>query len=582
MTVVGASVHQNGAVTVTNQETWAIAARLPASKLAGGTGTWAFAAFGQLGYLRVLAGGTGQATAEVALGDSSGPFLDAFTRVSFIDAPLQTPLRAHPWMFVRTYDTVLAGARGTWDGSKDVCIWARIALNGDPPASVAGSFNLAGISIYAFRINALTTNQWFADRYTPASPEANNVEASGFFNFHGSSTFGVFDTVGKEWLVFASTQYQPGIAQGAPLFQTVILPTGSFASVTPVLGCDLRAGSFARGPGSNPNRTFYNQGGARVFTVANTAMQLGVRGYDWLATAGQTSRLWKWECFAIRVDKLGFFQHVTKDSATAGRVFTDQPTFPPGYEALSSTRPYVADLEVLANGAFLNDEITGQTRSHIPLLWCNAPGVYLATPELATYTHHYTEGSNGIVGAQHKGVRADLLELRASWFQNPLDGVGTGASYKVTDFTLAAWIWENNPNFTSYPAAVVGPDIVIVPGYEAVSTASLPDFSIVPDVRYEEELLHPRNTFEAATGELYTWPRFAAPRRRFMLRWSGMTAAQRNTLLADFRASRSWRWKPVGESTNVALILVGRPKSDDVGVLHVVSAEFVEITYTGP
>lgn len=581
MTLVGASLHQNGAVIVTNQETWQITARLPASKLTGGTGSWSFVAFGNLGYLRVLAGGTGQATAEVALGDDQGPFLDAFSRVSFIDAPLQSPLRGHPWIFVRNYDTVLGGARGTWNGARDVCIWARIALNGDPPASVAGSFNLAGITIYAFRTNALAANQWFADRYTPVQPQFNNPESAGFRNLHGSSVVGCFDTVGKEWLVFASTQYQPGIAQGAPLFQTVVMPTGAFSGLVPLIGSDLRAGSFARGPGSNPARTFYNQGGARVFTVTNTATQIGVRGYDWLATIGQTSALWKWECFAIRTDALGFFQHVTKDSATAGRVFTDQPTWPPGYEAISSARPFVADLEVLSNGAFLNDEIPGQTRSHLPSLLTNAQGVYLTSSELATYTHHYSEGANAMIGAQHKGARPDLLEIRAGWIQNPLE-VGGGASYKVTDLTVAAWIWENNPNFANYPAAVVGPDVVIVPGYEALSTASLPDFSIVPDVRYEEETLHERNTFEASTGELYTWPRYAAPRRRFFLRWSGMTATQRNTLLADFRGTKGWRWKPVGESANVPLVLVGQPKSDDVGVLHVVSAEFVEVTYVGP
>lgn len=591
MTVVGTAVHQRQAVRVDSigslpGEGWSSVARIKGADLPGGTGQWAFACWGSLGHIEVLrSNGVGNATVEVGLGTQNGPFQDYVHRLLFTNGDLRGNLRAHPFFHVIVFHSSLAGGRGTWSSSNDLVLWARIALNGDPPGTVAGSFLVANVSLLAFRASAFAGTEFWADTFQPAAIQFNNPQASGFRNFHVSGTAGIFTTTGKEWLVFAMTRYAPGGTAGAPLFQTCVTPDGSTANFAPLLGVEGKHGSLPRGPGSNPSRTTYHHGGFRTFTVANTATQIGLRGYDYGNPSGQTAGVIRWEAFAVRTDKLGFFGKVQKDQPAVALIFNDWTNPTPVFEPSEYARPFFADLHVLLQAAWDNDEIPTQTMSHCPIVGSNLGSLPQGRGDaLFHLTAHPTEGIPGPFGLVIPSLRPDLVQLKGLYLQNPLEGNSQGAFRKPADFILCSWSWENDPNYVPFPATLPGPDVVVVPGREAPATAGLPTLPSQPETSYEEGLEAVLHELRPLSGEVLTWPKFLGARRAFTLRWSAQSRSQRDAILTFFAtlSNRAFQWTPPGEPAAIPLAMVEAPSSTDVGVLHVVTVRALELVFVGP
>jgi hypothetical protein len=584
MTLVGASSYQQVQVRIQSQDVYTRVHKLAGAALPGGTGTWAFVVWGMIGRLADVIGRSTNAVAEVALGDQNGPFGDAFTTVKWDDIGLSvvsgSEIRGHPFIFCRTYDTVLSGARGTWNASKDLTLWARIARNGDSPANVGGEFSVGNVAMLAFRINALNLNQWFADRFTPASPASNNRQSQGYKNHWLSSILGVFDHVDSEWLVFSSTQYRPGnVATGAPFYETSVCPSGLWASAVPLIGERQRMGARARG---TPAASFFNMGGMRTFTVANTNTQIGVRGFDWNAGPTETtSQIWKWETFAIRADALGQFLALTKTAATVGAIFNDFLFIPNAYEPLENVRSFVFDIQVAISGCWDASSTPGLTRTHVPTI-VSGGGGYFTIGSLGGHTFQSTEGIHPMLGGLWGNVRSDDLQFRAAWWELPPAATGFPAARPAADFTLATWIWENDPQVDGVPVPTVGPIVVIQPGKEALGTSSLTAFPFEPERSWEEDPELVREILRAADASVITWPKFLGGRRLFNLEWV-LTAADRDTLLAFFAAQDrgAVKWTPPHESAAVPLVRFSKPETEDVGLKHRVSASFLELVYVG-
>lgn len=589
MTVVGTSVHRRQQVRVESVgsgpiDGWSSVARLRGADLPGGTGQWAFACWGQLGQIEGALFGT-NATIEVCLGDQVGPFVAITHRLGLQDGHLRTPLRGHPFCYVLVYHATLAGARGSWSAANDLVLWARLALNGDPPNSVSATFRVANLSIVAVRASSLGATEFWADRFAPAQRQFNNPESAGFRTFHLSGVSGVFDTTGKKWLVFSQTIYHPGGLPGAPVFQTTVSPDGSVGAQVALTGRELKHGSGPRGAVPlDGARNQFVQGSFRVFTLTNTLTQLGLRGFDYVNQVGQTAGVVTWEAFAVRTDKLGFFSDVTKDQPAVGSIVNDHNVSVVSYEPLEYARPFVADLEVLSTMLWDNDELPTQGMSHFPFVGSNLGALPQGNGELAAHTFRSVEGQHSTIGLRVPNLRKDEVQFRAFLLQNPLEGNAAATYRKPGDFTIVAFQWENDPNFTPFAVTATGPDVVIVPAREATNLAALSPLPIEPDAAEEEDLEVPRHELEAQDGTRLTWPKFLSPRRLFTLHWSGQTRAQRDQLLEFFRAQdrRAFRWLPPNEVVAVALVLVGRPSATDAGVLHSLSASAVELAFISP
>lgn len=128
-----------------------------------------------------------------------------------------------------------------------------------------------------------------------------------------------------------------------------------------------------------------------------------------------------------------------------------------------------------------------------------------------------------------------------------------------------------------------GPTVVIVPGREAPNLGALSALPIQPSYTLRERLVTQRSELRSPLGYSVTWSRSATPRSERTFVWDGLTAAQRDTLLAFLRglSVAAFKWAPP-HLTETAFVAVSHPIVTDVGLLHSVTIDVVELQWIGP
>lgn len=142
---------------------------------------------------------------------------------------------------------------------------------------------------------------------------------------------------------------------------------------------------------------------------------------------------------------------------------------------------------------------------------------------------------------------------------------------------------HRGPVSIDIPEETTGPKVVITPGREAPALGSLSALPIQPSYALRERLVSERTELQTPLGYSITWPRFSTPRSERTFVWEGLTKTQRDTLLAFFEglSVAAFKWTPP-HLTETAFVAVSHPTVTDVGLLHTVSIDVVELKWIGP
>lgn len=583
MTKVGASVYNNAAMVDVSSigeganDGWTRVLLLPRTDLPNQSGSdaYTFVAWCSLGAFTWATSTTMNTVCEVALGSDLAPFPDQVHRVLFSDGRLRQQLAMVPVFWVNNY---VAGQHGTWaSNARGVAIWARIYTNGDLRQLVQGSFRVSTMGILAFSLVSLPTTQYVAERFAGAPI----VLQPGRTNNYLTAQSGRFQAAG-EWMIFTGLRYWPG-THGSPSLQINRAPTGSFSSVLPGFGRGGRFGTRARwSSGGAAALGRWDQqcaGGMCLWSSPPTVGQLALQCADPAGFPGTDPRncaIAEFELFAIRADlALGRFNGSMQDPPDAVNLFNAVGVPSILSENFEWSRPFDEDTEVFFNAAPYS--ITTDPSFH-PTIATNIGGGVRQGPA-ATITTNTSE-QHAHIGTRYVALRPGEIQFRFYGYQNTFESPDAGYR-EPRDFAAAAWAWENDPDTTITPKPILPEMTFLVPGRESLDASLLAALPIAPDIQVEETFETARTTFVASDGTTMTWPRWLGVRRSLSLSWSGMTRAQRDTLTDFFRTNRTFKWTHHDEGTVIPLAIAGEIQTDDVGVLHTVRAQAIELVWTG-
>lgn len=592
MTKIGASIYLNDVlVEVTSIGTgfsdgWVRVALLPQSSLPAQSGadSYVFTAWCSIGST-FWPGGVSlsqNAVCEVALGTDVAPFTDQRHRVLLSEQRLYGGTTRQLYPMAPVWWTMIhaVGIRAQWPSStRGVGVWARISANGDSLGLVSGSsFRVANIGIQAWSLTSLASTQYVIERYAPTPFALSNVAPGNLFK---TAQVGQFQGTGT-WLVFGGVRYWPG-THAPPTFRFAFTPDGTYASWQPGFGRGNRFGTRAR---YVPQGGFQTQGrwdqqcGGGMFVRENpqSAGQIALLGYDPNGTAGGPANCGIAECdvFAIKGSAvLGNFDALQQDDPDVANFYNGRTQSPVVYEGVEWGRPFDADTEVFFNSSFSRPNVDP---SYHHTIETNVAGSIVR--QIGAVAATPNSDQHGHIGTRYRALRPGEIQFKfyaqqATW--------ESAAPLTVTpyDFAAAAWSWENNPNFTPFPRDVDPGTTYLIPDRESLAVGSLTALPIAPDVQVEETFEVARSVFEASDGTRITWPKWLGVRRSFAFTWSGQTVGDRAVLAAFFLANRSFKWTPPDETAAVALAIVGEVMTEDVGVLHTIRVQAIELVWTG-
>lgn len=622
MVVFGASTYQEQHVIVTSIGTgstdgWQNVARIKGSALPDqGTEDYVFVVWTSFVGPDISAA-TGPvifSRMEVALGNQNGPFQDSrlWSVINHNELQVTTaPLRSIPCFFVRGYVTGSTPSRGQWNTNDDLVLWARIFANGDPVSQVSGSsFRVGHTGILAFSLKNLGANDYLHSQYTPAQPQNNNPAGTGFRTFFLTTVFGWSQGAG-DWVVWNATKFWSRGKAGAPWFQTTFSGDGSVGMQAPIFGGPPTGGSGSllgdkngweartnTGADLSGNLNRYSLGGASLLQNPATTGQFGIRGQDYGNVSGQTAALVEWEVFAIRADAaapfggFGDFDYVKVDFNSVpplDRIYSDnngsglfEPFEPSLQSGLAKDLYWQSGWDQRAD---LDAWI-----SHLHYITANVPSVSISTSAWCLVQGNQTyEGIIDHLGVKLNQLPPNAVQLQMRALQHPNEVGGGFDRIGLPDFFTFSWVWNNDVGYEPTTVPPIPGAVSIIPGREVVSVAALntlpngADGNLMePEVARSDDPDIPRNEFVPTDGIKITWPKLLAPRRRFELRWSGLSAADRETLLAFFRAQekRAFKWTPPFES-EIPVVMIEPPQAIDQGQGYTVTTTVIELVWVG-
>lgn len=603
MTLVGASVFERLPRVVSSQgvgpnDGWEVVAEFPGTKLPNGDAHVVFVVWATVGSIQGTQFGS-EAICEVALArhDEVPVFGDTLMRFSLSDATLRSSNRGLPYFVVRAH-TVEGAGRGSWNNAWNLQMRARIFRNGDPVGSVNAAFHVGSIAFLCFDVDALGSANYEVAYYGPSGGSVNNIEPEGFHSFAQTTPTNIANGA---WVAFSAVSYDPRSAAGAPLYQTVAMPDGSFGpSNVPIIGENTASGSGGGRMGILPHGKTdplgkyvrYQHGGFRLFGAVDGVTAVGLRGFDWHANTNARSVLQSWELFCVKASALGSLGSLKFDAGEAGfdPIYNDwNYAAAPGliaHEPVEWTRSFAADYVVIANAMFDQGPTGFERVGAYGLAIGNAAQVIEEAsqwPRQTVYTGDITEGVHNHTGWMWRAMQASAAQLRFFALQD-VEEFALNKQLNGKDFTALGWHWETAPVFDPFqPALPI--TVVVVPPYEAPDVSLVPALPIAPNDTRSEVVETERNAFATDAGYVLRWSKFLKARRRFRFVWGPLTLTQRDTLLDFFHAQpkRVFKWQPPDETAPLLFGLVGQAQSDDIdGVLHAVTADALQLVYAEP
>jgi hypothetical protein len=152
---------------------------------------------------------------------------------------------------------------------------------------------------------------------------------------------------------------------------------------------------------------------------------------------------------------------------------------------------------------------------------------------------------------------------------------------QVQDIYAVTFFPVRDPDNSNPSIPDVGAAVAIVPGTEGLDASSLSVPPYSPDAEMDEPSTGPRVRLEGPTGYVRTWSVFLGPRRYFPLTWTGLTTAQRDTLLAFLRVNANFAITP-NRDAKTAVGQVDLPSYNQLsGQTWSVSVTVAELVYRG-
>lgn len=587
MTLTG-GIQKNGGVTkITGASAsggWQKVVTVDRAKFAAG-GHYVFVIQGRVGAQRILSGAPVNTVVEVCPGDNNGPHYALTHRYEVADGWLSSGDVCMPmyWVIPVAADVTVPAHPvygRSWPGSRDVVVWARIWLNGDP-GPISCTVKVADCHVMWWDLDALGGvggGRYVCEGTDYASPLFNPT--TGAWGDFGRMS-GTLGSAGEEWLAFWMLDYAPR----HPIAAALIAPSFQLVSYNPyptidstLVGSD-RWGISPRG--QNFSR-FHGGGQWGLARPSGASFQLGFRGRDLHTNASYATAIWGVRIFAVRLDDLYEPRRVESASVTAmtsltfgefeqGALFPFEPS-PPVVGPTEYVTLYHHIPKHPSNYEAFGAAVTDNAGNLIdgPFL----PSVQLGplgegVPRLA-------------VGRLLLGAGSDRYELY-SW---PLATNPPSRRYDCVDVQAVGFGFEDNPSNINTTVPAVPPAVIINPGHEALDVSMLPDLPVTPDAAAELDLLGDHvHRFRTDTGYVRTWGRFTGPRARWRFVWSAIDRTDVDSLLSFFTAHLTFRFAPATRSENAPFVVTRRPTAADsagAGKYYSFSIEAMELVNTGP
>lgn len=335
------------------------------------------------------------------------------------------------------------------------------------------------------------------------------------------------------------------------------------------------------------SRTRVCVGGFRVLEGSiDAATVLGWKCSDrYVAGAGGApafqSAFYRGCYFVVRTSALYAFLHRQEDaSSTAPIVFGNasqaldiayplEPTFaaPTSFAVFAQTRIQPVGGIIFPRG--YRPQVTGdfQTptfgRAHLAPQWA-------ILAERVPYA----------VGGEWTGVGVGKGEDRYEWNAIAPQPIASEPLQRSAHLCIFGFGLDDDPGNGDPPAVLVGSELQIVPGRESPSPAGLPVIPREPDAGYSEDANDLETRLQAETGHTHPAPLWTRGRRSFSVQWSGLTAAQRDELLAVLIPNAAVAWRPKTAPDLLAFRVIERARAANQGLLYTITARLLELVWT--
>jgi hypothetical protein len=541
---------------------WSIIGRLPKEKLITNR-AYVFVVSGTICNIQRVGAAPLNGLCQVALGDPSGVKHPGYCAELSINWPT-TATEGQPFQFLVIFDPGYGiadpvwGAR--WPNTEDLCLYGRCYTNGDAQ-NYAATFDVAGVSWLWFDIDVIDGADHFVDEDWPAAPHV-QLQAAGYQDWHlGASMPG---SAGEKWVHFVNLDYTSLDYQTNPSFQFGATTAPSFGTFSPKIG-SRRWGCRARG----------NVGS--LTAVRNPRMHIGAMCVQdrsagslyWGYRGNGTALVHRFRHFALRVDELPEFSgRSTSAASTAPEHDALQLLHEPPPQTGTVAQPiYLASVVAFSyhDDAFALRLATRSGRT----VW-NGPAINKLSGEGIQI---FGAGQFGL--GPGDGVR----------YENSLERLTVPAGQFYADDVEFLQVWLlSDPTIDPPDPYPTLPPVYVEPSRESSDVGSLTDLPVAPDFGGEMEIEQPVAGIVGVTGVARRWPLFTGPRRTWVIPWSALSVAEFETLDAFLRANLTFRCRPPGESSKVAVIALDPPQFDMLDSASLVRScrlRVAELIFTG-
>jgi hypothetical protein len=465
---------------------------------------------------------------------------------------------------------------------QDIIVQARCE---DAGASTMASFDLEGLAVQVYDMSAWTGTQYLSTATTGTLAEYWKGSLSPLLNLSSDLAHG---SPAKRWLIFYSVVLE---AQDTNVNAATWVTLDPSQPKSDHLFYDRqeRVGLTGSWIGHSPRgRVGYHHrhhvGTGRVLEVDAAGVRPTVWAADMWVTANPTKPL-AVKILAVPLDDMADEVHSDYTGYSVHPYASWSPASNPDWRLAGVETSFIDTLRILAVARGTFDQPTSPVSNFYSALELDSERLSprpLGPMRVYCRANHEVQAlhrvGRGVADAGHHCIRHLLycdVEEPASFetqvYDHQILVLSTAKGY--------GYIWP--------PGDLIGPEVVIVPGKESVDVSSLLSFPISPSATAAFELLDPAFELKTKTGYTISWPLALEPKRKLDFSWTGLTATERDTLIAWLReradAGSAVAWGPPDEHEDLPFVLI----SDTIrwsiqgGRLFEVSVGAIELRYTG-
>ena len=581
ITGVGTAVGPGG---TTGGDAWQLVTKLSTSDMPAGARRYGLIVTGTVhNQFNAGSGGTPQhALVQVCLGRAGG-FKASNHCHQFRFADTAGPLTGHPFFFMVAQDSSGFnpdpdfGNTITPTTNDELCIWARVYMNGDILTTQQLSFSVTDVTWFWWDLSSVPGGDQLVETYYPAGGSALPTTSTNLWTSTNQP-----GTAGEDWLHFHQVVYRPIRTllsqQPAPSFQFGTVALAIPSTFTPRIGTNERFGLSRNSTQMSgfPLQVNTHQGAWWYGPNPGTSFRVAAYGRDRVNAGVDATRWSAVRYLGIRLESLYdvLGRTETEVLALTGNRYGG-PT--EGTEYLGLERPatgLVSAPAVMATGIV---QTTG-SHDYNCELYTNI-GTALSTSIVHAHSrNNQSEGLCAMAFARY-GLAASsgAVQYRARWTGGLL---ASNSRRDVRDiYVLQLNLVQNPQPDPTLPATPTY--LTLSPGRESANPASLNALPTAPDAEVGEDATVTTERISGATGYERTWPLFGRVRRQFALQWSNLSGSTGQTLLDFLRANPAFRWRPHRGSADIAVVQLDEPTLEQVsGHVYTVSARVAELIWT--